>query len=280
MPELPEVETLRRDLSPLLSEQTITHVKIFWPKAVAPLTPRQFAARLKNKIIKKVERRAKMLIIHLTDGNFLVIHLKMTGQLIFTPKKGGVIMGGHSGPLGHTRVSFNFKSGARLDFNDLRKFGWMRLMTTEALEKITNNLGPEPLETLTKSAWEKILNRYPQRTLKQVLLDQTLIAGLGNIYVDEACHRAKVRPERRAESITTSEGQSLRRAIMAVLRHSLRHGGTSSRDYRRASGAKGGFHAHLRVYGRGGKPCLKCRRPITKSKHAGRGTHYCAYCQK
>ena len=174
MPELPEVETLRRDLALLLPGRTITGVRVFWGKTITPFTPRQFATRLKNKTIENVERRAKMLIIRLNDEHFLVVHLKMTGQLIYSPKGSTLklakveplIVGGHPQaggtenlPNKFTRVALEFENGAHLYFNDLRKFGWMRLMTPKELITVTTKLGPEPLESLTPTVWQKILKK-------------------------------------------------------------------------------------------------------------------------
>ncbi|HEY4476601.1 MAG TPA: bifunctional DNA-formamidopyrimidine glycosylase/DNA-(apurinic or apyrimidinic site) lyase [Candidatus Paceibacterota bacterium] len=310
MPELPEVETLRRELTQVLIGREIKSVSILSPKAVAPLSPQQFSARIRNQKIVTINRRAKILLLDLTNDKTLAIHLKMTGQLVYYPqgstlkpaKVEPLIIGGHPQPLpqglflagskdspfNHTRVIFNFTDGSRLYFNDLRKFGWLRLLDSQAIANLYTHHGFEPLSSdFTISAFKQILNRHSKRKIKTLLLDQTLIAGLGNIYVDEACFRARVRPTRRVVTLTTVEKMKLHRAIRAVLTLSIKHGGTSVRNYRRSDGSRGGFAAYLQVYDRTGKPCKNCppddeagHPAIIKIKLAGRGTHYCPQCQK
>ncbi len=302
MPELPEVETLKRELA-----------KVLAGKRIANFRSDKFRLDLVGQKITGVERRAKILIINLDTPcpSSLLVHLKMTGQLIYvthpltpSPKgrgkpewnpllgrgQGEVVIGGHpqSNPLNYTRAVFDFTDGSRLYFNDLRKFGWMKLLSQLESQKIFDAHGVEPLSReFTEAKFAEILRRYPNRKIKQLLLDQTLIAGLGNIYADEACFLAGVLPTRRVESLTKVEKQKLRQSIIEVLKLSIKKKGSSARNYLRANGKPGGFVPHLQVYGRAGEPCKVCGLPagkagslITKIKLNGRGTHFCKNCQK
>ncbi|MFA5290932.1 MAG: bifunctional DNA-formamidopyrimidine glycosylase/DNA-(apurinic or apyrimidinic site) lyase [Candidatus Paceibacterota bacterium] len=298
MPELPEVETLKRELSKALVGLEIKSVKVLWPKAVAPLSAPAFAkAMARQRKIKSVSRQAKILIIDFLDSTALAIHLKMTGQLIYhynTPPQnprvilGQDISGGHPDdqmegkqPSKYTRLIFEFTDGSKLFLNDLRKFGWVRLVDDAQLKDLTKHIGIEPLSKLfTTETLIGIFKRYPKRTIKQILMDQTLIAGIGNIYADESCFLAKVLPTRKSATLKPAQIKKLRESIIAVLKLSIQKKGTSSRNYRRSDGSPGGFVPHLYVYGRAGLPCKVCGRPIQKIKHNGRGTHFCKYCQK
>ena len=303
MPELPEVETLRRELAEVLIGQVIKSVKVLWPKSV---TPKDFARKLKGSKILGVNRRAKILLLNLTDNQTLAIHLKMTGQLVYRPNQNQgstlgtfkvepLIIGGHPQPLpqglslagfkdspfNYTRAVFNFTDGSRLYFNDLRKFGWLHLLKPQAVTALHEHHGAEPLApSFTIQTFRAILDRYPRRILKAVLLDQTLIAGLGNIYADESCFAARIKPSRRVATLTAMEKLKLYRAIRSLLTLSIKHGGTSARDYRHSDGSRGGFATYLKVYGRAGKPCRRCGTLISKIKLAGRGTYFCPKCQK
>lgn len=286
MPELPEVETIKRELNKVLKNKTISGVEILWAKTVAPSTVKIFNKTVVGKKILDLERRAKMLFIHLNNDVSLAIHLKMTGQLIYVPKHGKLISGGHpthdvQTPGRHTRLIFYFKDGSTLYFNDLRKFGWVRILDEKLKKYIDIEIGPEPLsKTFTMVKLKKIFERYPNRTVKQVLLDQKLIAGIGNIYADEAAHLSKVLPMRKIKTLTEKEIIALHKNIIGVLKLSIQKKGTSSKNYLRSNGEKGGFVPHLTVYGRSGLPCKTCGSTILKTKHATRGTHYCAQCQK
>jgi formamidopyrimidine-DNA glycosylase len=286
MPELPEVETIKRELAKKLAGQTIADVEILWDKTVSPTLPIKFNKLVAGQKISGVSRRAKMLIIALTNQVSLVVHLKMTGQLIFVPKNGKIISGGHPTsdvqiPGRHTRLIFNLKSGDTLYFNDLRKFGWVRILNDKLKKYLETEVGVEPLEkSFTLKVFQEILERYPNRTIKQVMLDQHLIAGIGNIYADEAAYLTHVLPMRKIKDLSEKEITSLHKNIVAVLKLSIQKKGTSSKNYRRSDGTVGGFMAYLNVYGRKGDKCKKCKTPILKIKHAGRGTHYCPVCQK
>jgi formamidopyrimidine-DNA glycosylase len=210
----------------------------------------------------------------------------MTGQLIFVPSSGRIISGGHpthdvQTPGRHTRLIFSFTGGAKLYFNDLRKFGWVRIMDEKLKRYIDLELGLEPLsKTFTMVKVLEIFERYPNRTVKQILLDQKLIAGLGNIYADESAFLSGILPIRKAKTLTEKEMTDLHKNIIAVLKHSINKKGTSSKNYLRSNGQKGGFVPHLMVYDRKSEPCKRCGTPILKTRHAGRGTHFCPTCQK
>lgn len=276
MPELPEVETLKRELTRALTG-----------KKIKSFHSEKFSLALAGKKIKTINRRAKILSLELSSGEFLLIHLKMTGQLIFYPTQGQSVMGGHptppaGGPTKHTRAKFDFTDGSRLHFNDLRKFGWLKLLPANEAEKIFDRHGPEPLgRDFSSETLKQIIKRYPKRRIKQILLDQTLIAGLGNIYVDEACFLSAILPGRIASTLTDREIIKLHQSIIDVLKLSIAKKGTSARNYRRSNGGKGGMVAHLKVYGRQNQPCTRCKKGIIqKIKLNGRGTHFCNQCQK
>ncbi len=285
MPELPEVETVRKSLERYLPGLRIEGVEIRHAKSVRG--DAAFASWLTGRTIAAVERRAKLLIIRFHDDkDVLTIHLKMTGQLLF--KKGALKAGGgHSLSKSvdelderHARVILLLPAGARLVFNDLRLFGYLKRLPPDRLAQDLAGYGPEPgtpgftLEVFTKVLGQRVA------PLKAVLLDQKKIGGLGNIYVDEACFRAKVRPTRRAGSLTKAEMKALHAACSDVIEESIAMGGTTFRSYTDADGKSGGFVAKLRVYGRQGQRCLRCQGTIKKTVCAGRGTHYCPECQR
>lgn len=286
MPELPEVETIKRELAKKLIGKTISKLEILSAKTVSPTLPIKFQQLIVGKKIFSLDRRAKMLIIQLTNNISLAIHLKMTGQLILVPKKGKTITGGHptedmQTPGRHTRLIFHFKDGDTLYFNDLRKFGWIKILDEKLKKHIENEVGIEPLsKEFTLNIFAEILKRFPNRTVKQVLLDQKLIAGIGNIYADESAHLGRVLPMRKTKSLNEKEIADLYKNIIYILKLSINKKGTSSNNYRRSNGERGGFMPYLKVYGREDEKCKKCGTLIKKIKHAGRGTHYCPKCQK
>lgn len=293
MPELPEVETIKRELSKVLKGKTILGVDILWWKTVTPTSVDNFSKIIIGKKVLSLERRAKMLLIHLDSQISLIIHLKMTGQLIFVPhqksgsaKAGKIISGGHptndvQTPGRHTRLIFAFKDESKLYFNDLRKFGWIKILDEKLKKYIDTEIGIEPLsKNFTMVKFNMILKRYPNRTVKQILLDQKLIAGIGNIYADESAYLAGILPMRKVKTLKKKELTDLHKNIIAVLKLSIQKKGTSSRNYLRSNGQKGGFVPFLMVYGRKGEKCKKCGAIIKKIKHAGRGTHFCPVCQK
>jgi len=289
MPELPEVETIKRDLEKAIKNKKIAQVEVLEPKMVSPLSPSLFEKGLKGKKIIDLDRRAKILLIDLSGKLTIMTHLKLTGQLIFRPAKGKMIIGGHPHAKGvvdlpnkFTRVCLQFSDKSELFFNDIRKFGWMRLVETKEVSKLVAHLGLEPLSPeFNFENFKARIKKFSRRTIKQVLLDQTVFAGLGNIYVDESSFRAKVLPYRKIEALSLAELKRLHKGIVDVLKLSIAKKGTSFRDYVRASGKQGGFVPYLQAYGRKGEKCKRCKKGIIqKITHAGRGTFFCDQCQK
>jgi len=293
MPELPEVETVRRDLKKYLIGARFQSIKIIDFKNVAPGAT--FLAKiLKGKEIKDLRRRGKLLIFDLNIPNkHLLFHLKMTGQLIYQ-QSDKFLAGGHSLlddsisaavggklPNKYTRAIFSFKSGGILYFNDLRKFGYIKLVTGFELKEIlNNNYGPEPMDKEFTPAYLTEIFKNRKAPIKAVILNQPLIAGLGNIYADEALFTAKIRPERTAESLKKREVLALHQAIVSIIKQAIKARGTTFRNYVDAQGKKGSFINYLQVYQRQGQACPICSKLIIKTKVAGRGTHYCSHCQK
>lgn len=291
MPELPEVETVRRDLSAFTGHKIVA-LKILSPKSALPS-----AAFLKKNLLgqklTKIDRRGKLLILSLASGKFLLIHLKMTGQLIYETKQMRVV-GGHSLsdgsweksvggklPNRQTRAIFDFENGGRLFFNDLRKFGYLKLVDGPELKRILEtSYGPEPLtKELTPEYLERVF-KSRRITIKAALLNQKLIAGLGNIYVDEALFAANIRPQRVAGKVSKKELTGLISEINRIIKLAIKNRGTTFSNYVDSRGRRGNFSRLLKVYGRSKEPCFVCGREISKIKLSGRGTHYCAHCQK
>lgn len=295
MPELPEVETIRRDLAEKILGHKIKSVNILSPKT-ASHPAAFFIKTLVGRKLIKIERRGKLLIFGLSASpselNYLLIHLKMTGQLVYQNRQ-TKIAGGHSLsnleagsgigelPNKHTRVIIDFSPSGRLFFNDLRRFGYLKLTTEKELTKILiNNYGPEPLQPGFSLSF--LIARLKGRTtkIKAFLLDQKIIAGLGNIYVDESLWAARIRPMRLAGSLRANEIKKLWEAINRIIGLAIKHRGTTFNNYVDSRGERGSFSRFLKVYGRRGEKCPNCHQPILKIKIAGRGTHYCPSCQK
>lgn len=292
MPELPEVETIRQDLNERLIGYQFKKVIVYDFRNVAPSASFLTKKLVGLKIIK-FDRRGKLLIIRLSDKNLnLLIHLKMTGQLILQFKK-EILAGGHSlsndsflGAVGgslpnsYTRVQFNLSKGAKLYFNDLRKFGYIKLIQTEKLNSILKiAFGPEPLDKeFSLIFFQNLLKRH-KVPIKALLLNQSAISGLGNIYVDESLFIAKIKPTRISNLLNNDEVKNLRLAIRRVLIKAIKYRGTTFSDFVDLKGKRGNFSDHLLVYGRKGQNCLKCNQEIKKIKLVGRGTHYCSNCQ-
>lgn len=288
MPELPEVETIRLGLLKAAVNQQIKAVEIILPKM---FTGNQ--ETLENSTILNVDRRGKLLNITVQKDNqkhHLLIHLKMTGQLIFQSDTLQGFGGGHpipplNTPLPNksTKIVIEFHSGDKLYFNDLRTFGYMKLVSPDQLkaDKFLKTVGIEPLTPeFTLDKFKQILAKRPKANIKAFLLDQTHIAGLGNIYTDEALFRAGVLPWRLVNSLSEAEIKLLHSAIIAVLQAGIELQGASQTSYVNLEGKRGTFLAGAAVYQRQGKPCPVCGAPIQKTKWAGRGTHYCPNCQK
>ena len=275
MPELPEVETVVRGLrSAGLGGRLVRHARINWPKLVAQPSPAAFAQRLRGQRIQAIQRRAKFIVMPLSGGETLINHLRMTGQLRLLP---------HDAPRGrHEHLGLTLDDGRELRFHDPRKFG--RWWLTRNPEEVLGRLGPEPLSATFSIAEFSRRLRAHRRQLKPLLLDQTFLAGLGNIYVDEALWEARLHPQRRAHTLSATEQTSLYVAIRRVLRQGIRFGGTSLGDgegnFRGIHRRSGRNRSRLQVYQRAGQPCSRCRTKIMRLTVAQRGTHLCPQCQK
>lgn len=288
MPELPEVETVRRGLAHLLPGRKIFAVSHDNPKSF-PNTPADIEQFLIGAKVTEVKRRAKVLLIELDSKYSLVIHLKMTGQMVFVgdQQRFGA---GHPNdslintlPDKSTRVTFEFDDGSRLYFNDQRKFGWVRLLATAEVPYIDffKKVGPEPLAAdFTPTEFMVRLQRRKNTTIKAALLDQTVIAGVGNIYADESLWGAKIHPSTLVKNISTAKLNKLFTALRSVLQLSIDKGGSSDRNYVNAEGKRGSYLTFANIFRREGKPCPRCATIIIKTRVAGRGTHICPRCQK
>jgi len=286
MPELPEVETIKNDLSKKIIGKKIMGVVVKKSRIVKGGV-KGFISLLKDSAFKKIDRRGKLLIFKLSaPGKYLLVHLKMTGQLIY--QKGDRILGGGHGELEddklpgkYTHIIFEFSDKSNLFFNDLRQFGYMKIASGKELEKALADFGPEPLSPgFTLRKFCDIL-RGKKTTIKQVLMNQKFIAGIGNIYADESCFWAKIKPTRKIASLTESEIKCLYSSIKKVLKLAIKKRGTTFNNYRDADGNRGNFIKFLKVYGRKGERCKRCRRGVIKKiKHNGRGTHFCLACQR
>lgn len=286
MPELPEVETIRRDLETKIIGHKITAVEIC-DKKIIHNKPEEFVKKLLDNKFVTAERRGKLLAIKLKTGEYILVHLKMTGQLIY--KAGGkIIAGGHSLTKTEdnfserfTRVKLELVGGEKIWFNDMRRFGYMKIVSAEEKEKIfKNNFGIEPLTP--DFTWESFSKLFKKRqtTIKAFLMNQKIIAGLGNIYVDEVCYCAKIIPTRRVSAVTLAEQKKLFRCIPQVLELSIKNRGTTFNSFVDADGKKGRFSDFLKVFGRQGQKCRRCKGVIKKIRLVGRGTHYCHSCQR
>lgn len=287
MPELPEVETVRTGLSHFIPGKQITAVEYDWQKGF-PNAESDVQSFLIGASIQGVRRRAKVLLIDLSTNYTLVIHLKMTGQLVYRGdhERFGAGHPNHSlvGTLPDTttRATFTFRDGSKLFFNDQRKFGWIKLIPTLEVEQLDffKKVGPEPLAAhFTTAQFIARLQRRSASGIKAVLLDQTVIAGVGNIYADESLWGAKVHPETKVRDLSKAQMTALYEALRNVLRLSIKKGGSSDRNYVDAAGKRGSYLAFASVFRRENKPCPRCGTLIIKIRVAGRGTHLCPYCQ-
>jgi formamidopyrimidine-DNA glycosylase len=288
MPELPEVETIKNGLVKLLPDKTVKDVWYDWDKSF-PNAPADVARFLVGSQIEKVRRRAKVLIIELSGGWALIIHLKMTGQLVFTGKNQR-FGAGHPGkelvgelPAKSTRVILDFTDGSKLFFNDQRKFGWMRLMPALEIPEIDffKKVGPEPLDaSFTVDLFIERLMRRKNSNIKAVVLDQTVVAGVGNIYADESLWGAKIHPLTLVSDVPKAKLVALYNSLREVLNLSIQKGGSTDKNYVDAEGKKGSYLSFANVFRKEGQPCPRCGTQIEKIRVAGRGTHICPHCQK
>jgi len=269
MPELPEVETIVRRLRPLLSGQRVTSVAVRWPRIIDRPAPDRFARELVGRAIQGIERRSKFLVFDLAPLSLLV-HLRMTGQFRYRPP------GSTLADDRHVHVVLGLSQGTLL-YRDLRKFGRLYLVADPA--PVLSNLGPEPLgNAFTLNHLQKALWRR-RRAIKPLLMEQTVVAGLGNIYVDESLWLAGIHPLRRAHTLDRSETARLYGAIRQVVAQAIANMGTTLRDYRDPHNRPGNNQTALAVYGRRDAPCRRCGQPVLKTTVNSRGTHYCPRCQ-
>jgi formamidopyrimidine-DNA glycosylase len=274
MPELPEVETVRKTLKKLTLHKQIEKVTVHWPKMIkSPIEVEQFVDALRGEIIEDVGRRGKFLIIY-TSTFALISHLRMEGKYGLYPKEEPIDK--------HTHVIFHFTDGSELRYRDVRKFGTMHLYKKgeEFQKPPLLDLGPEPFsEDFTKEYLTSKLKKT-NRKVKPALLDQKVFVGLGNIYVDEALFRSGIHPERMAISLSDAELEILHQEIIKTLDEAVKKGGSTIRSYVNSQGEIGMFQLELYAYGRQGEDCKKCGTPLEKTTVGGRGTHFCPSCQK
>jgi len=271
MPELPEVETIAQDLNTALTGRTVTGIRVLWDRTIAAPHPAAFARRLRGQRILGVGRRGKWIVMQLSEGDRLLIHLRMTGRLVIELSQAQADR--------HARVLFYLDDGQRLRFSDVRKFG--RMVLTSNMEEVLGDLGPEPLapDFTPQQLGEMLAGRRAR--LKSLLLDQRFLAGLGNIYTDEALWRARLHPLCRCDQLAGTDVSRLHEAIREVLEAAVERRGTTLPDERYVTpdGESGAYAGRLAVYGREGERCPCCGTPIERIVVSGRGTHLCPLCQ-
>lgn len=274
MPELPEVETIKNTLAPLICGDTVIKAHILHTDVIKYPDVAAFAENIKGQTIASLGRRGKYLLFFFEQGGRLVVHLRMTGRMLFARPEQPL--------LKHTHAVFDLASGAQLRFSDTRRFGCLWLLGPEEEDCYTgmSKLGPEPFGAGFDAAYLKRALGKRKVNIKQGLLDQRMIAGLGNIYVDESLFTASIAPTRPAASLTDKEWKNLTAAIVCVLRESITHNGTTFSDYLDGRGQKGDNMSYLKVYKREGQPCFRCGNPIHRIKVAGRSSFFCSECQK
>jgi|SRR5690625_1036245 len=273
MPELPEVETIRQTLKQLVINKTISYVEVYWPNIIKHPDVETFKQLLENQAITDIKRRGKFLLFILNDY-VLVSHLRMEGKYYIQQQDDSLNK--------HTHVIFTFTNGEQLRYNDVRKFGTMHVFKKgeETTNKPLNQLGPEPFdEQFTFNYFAQRLKRT-RRNIKSILLDQTVVTGLGNIYVDETLFKAQVHPAKKGHSLTNEEINAIQTYMKETLNDAIKQGGTTIRSYVDGQGEMGMFQQDLYVYGKEGEACHYCGGEIVKLRISGRGTHVCRTCQK
>ena len=288
MPELPEVETINRGMKKFLLGKVIVKVERDWFKSLA--YDQDFINdHLLNAQIMSISRRGKVLIINLSNNFNLLFHLKMTGQLVYRSSIESFGAGHPSDSLVNklpdksTRIIFYFKDKSRLFFNDQRKFGWVKILDTNSLNEFAffNKLGPELLEKdFSLEMFQKRLSLRARSSIKAVLLDQSIVAGLGNIYSDESLWMANIHPSTPVYKLSHQNIKKLYKSILEILNLAIKKGGSSDRNYLNLEGKKGSYIAFANAYKRTGLPCKRCQTKIVKIRVASRGTHVCPNCQK
>lgn len=283
MPELPEVETVRRGLAPVMEGTVIERAEVNRPDLRWPF-PDDMAGRLTGQRVERLRRRSKYILGDLSSGETLLIHLGMSGRMLISGDPLGQFVHDHPAPEKHDHVVFHLANGARVTFNDPRRFGAMDLMRTESADthKLLAVLGPEPLGNFFNEAHLVAALKAHNTPIKAALLDQRIVAGLGNIYVCEALFRAGIHPARKAGRISSARVAALVPIIRDVLTEAITAGGSSLRDFRQADGELGYFQHRFDVYGREGQPCRTpgCTGTIRRIVQSGRSSFYCALCQR
>jgi formamidopyrimidine-DNA glycosylase len=293
MPELPEVETVRKGLEPILVGNAFARVEQRRKDLRFPL-PKHFAERLKGRTVEALDRRAKYLLARLDDGEVLVMHLGMTGRFSIDHANGeaetpGRFVHSQAGPPKHEHIVFHLGDGATIRYSDARRFGLMDIVSADGLSSyaLFKGLGVEPLSSSFTPEWLATKLKGKATSIKAALIDQRLIAGLGNIYACEALFRARISPKRLAGTLATKTGKATQKtkalvdSVKAVLEDAIKSGGSSLRDYKRADGSLGEFQHRFKVYGREGKPCARkgCGGTVRRIVQGGRSTFYCPTCQ-
>jgi formamidopyrimidine-DNA glycosylase len=274
VPELPEVETVRTQLAPVLAGRTFVSVGILDERLTRPVDPRVVEARLEGERVKSVDRRGKYVVVRFDSDLFLLVHLRMTGSFLI----------GRPGELpsdSHRRAVVRLDDGSEVAYRDVRRFGtWLVLEADEVSRYVAERLGEEPLSrrfTVDRLARRLAGRRAP---VKAALLDQRAVAGIGNIYADEALWYARVSPLRPAGELDAEEVAAVRLGVRRALRVGIRRQGATLSDYRTPNGGRGSMQEEFKVYGREGEPCLRCGAPIAKTRVGGRGTSFCPVCQR
>jgi len=284
MPELPEVETIKEELNRRIKGKKIAGVELLWG-GILKIPLKKFTNAVMDARIKGVERRAKILLMPLGNGFTILMHLKMTGQLIYDSRFAiddlRKIL--PEPKYKYARIIFFFKDKGALIFNDLRKFGYVKLVPTGKINEIVGKekLGPEPLTPdFTLKKFQDILKKYPKRRIKQLLMDQAIISGIGNIYSDEICFYAKVLPVKPAGELSDDQIERLYDGIKKILLRAIKLRGSSVDNYVDASGKKGDYVKELKVYDREGEKCFRCDGIVKRIKLGGRSSYFCPICQK
>lgn len=288
MPELPEVETIKRGLAKSIIGKKIVDFTCDTKKMINLPLPR-YQKSIIGKTVKGIERRAKMIIIDLSEDWRVWFHLKMTGQLVYSGRKKKIV-GGHpikegfeKDPNRFTHATFSFSDGTHLYFNDVRKFGWVKLYQKAELESKLDamKLGPEPLtDDFSLAYLKEQIKRLPNRKIKVFLMDNQIVVGIGNIYSDEICFYARVRPDRKVKDLRENEIKLIFRGIKKILAEAIKYEGTSISDYVNAMGEAGSYTKKLKIYQRYGEKCFGCRHEVRRMKLGGRTSSYCPNCQK
>ncbi|MEL7258824.1 MAG: bifunctional DNA-formamidopyrimidine glycosylase/DNA-(apurinic or apyrimidinic site) lyase [Pseudomonadota bacterium] len=283
MPELPEVETVRRGLDPAMTGAKIAKAQVNRPDLRWPF-PEHMAERLAGTTVHQLRRRSKYILVDLSSDETLLVHLGMSGRMLVSGDPLGQFVHAHPAPAKHDHVVLDMDNGARVTFNDPRRFGAMDLMPTHDIDThpLLAKLGPEPLGNSFDESYLLEALKAKNTPIKSALLDQRIVAGLGNIYVCEALYRASISPKKRAGSLSKRRASSLVPIIRQVLADAIEAGGSSLRDFRQADGELGYFQHEFDVYGREGELCNRpdCKGTIRRIVQSGRSSFYCAQCQR